>query len=74
MKFYLDGSDWEADYFITQKEFESWTNNLWNIKKMYLDILYDRDCSDHINCFTQNKKDVSKIFNTIKYQTNYSRP
>ena len=37
MKFYLDGNDWEADYFITQKEYDHWVPNWWSIEKMYLD-------------------------------------
>ncbi len=37
MKFYLDGNDWEADYFITNREYDHWLPNWWDIKNMYLD-------------------------------------
>ena len=37
MRYYLDGNDWEADYFITNREYDHWLPNWWDIKNMYLD-------------------------------------
>ncbi|MBE6379964.1 MAG: hypothetical protein E7047_03455 [Lentisphaerae bacterium] len=37
MKFYLDGSDWEADYFISDFDYAAWTTNGRRLHNMYLD-------------------------------------
>lgn len=37
MRFYLDGDDWEADYFASDEDNARWRNNCRRIQNMYLD-------------------------------------
>ncbi len=40
MRFYLDGNDWEADYFIASAEETAWRGNNRNINNMLLDSAF----------------------------------